>query len=100
MAKKLFIVLLLFILGFFIISQENIKIILSGIAIFLIGMHFMEDGFKQFSGGILEEILEKFTSNKYKSLLTGFISTSIVQSSSLISVIIISFLSVGLISLT
>ncbi|GGD37395.1 hypothetical protein GCM10012288_09420 [Malaciobacter pacificus] len=100
MAKKLFIILLLLILGFFVISQENIKIILSGIAIFLIGMHFMEDGFKQFSGGTLEEVLERFTSNKYKSLLTGFISTSIVQSSSLISVIIISFLSVGLISLT
>ncbi len=100
MAKKLIIVLLLLLLGFFVISQENVKIILSGIAIFLIGMHFMEDGFKQFSGGKLEEILEKFTSNKYKSLLTGFISTSVVQSSSLISVIIISFLSVGLISLT
>jgi len=97
--KKLLIILILVITAFYVISQENIKIILSGIAIFLIGMHFMEDGFKLFSGGTLEKILEKFTKNKYKSLLTGFITTSIVQSSSLISVIVISFLSVEIISL-
>ena len=76
------------------VTQENMKIIFAGIAIFLIGMHFMEDGFKLFSGGTLEKILEKFTNTKFKSLITGFVTTSIVQSSSLISVIVISFLSV------
>ena len=100
MVKKLLIIILLIITAFYVISQENVKIILAGIAIFLIGMHFMEDGFKLFSGGTLETILEKFTKNKYTSVLTGFITTSIVQSSSLISVIVISFLSVELISLT
>lgn len=99
MIKKLLIILLLFITAFYVISQENIKIILTGIAIFLIGMNFMEDGFKLFSGGTLEKVLEKFTNNKYKAAVTGFISTSIVQSSSLISVIVISFLSVELITL-
>lgn len=99
MVKKLLIILFLVILAFYVISQENVKIILSGIAIFLIGMFFMEDGFKLFSGGTLEKVLEKFTNNKYKALLTGFVTTSIVQSSSLISVIVISFLSVELISL-
>ncbi|WP_072680648.1 Na/Pi cotransporter family protein [Arcobacter sp. LA11] len=100
MAKKILIILLLIITAFYVISQENIKIILSGIAIFLIGMHFMEDGFKLFSGGTLETVLEKFTKNLYTSVFTGFLTTSIVQSSSLISVIVISFLSVELISLT
>lgn len=100
MIKRILIIALLLITGFYVISQENIKIILAGIAIFLIGMHFMEDGFKLFSGGTLEKILEKFTKNKYISVFTGFITTSIVQSSSLISVIVISFLSVELISLT
>ncbi len=99
MFKKILIIILLIITAFYVISQENVKIILAGIAIFLIGMHFMEDGFKLFSGGVLEKILEKFTSNKYKSVLTGFITTSIIQSSSLTSVIVISFLSVKLISL-
>lgn len=100
MVKKLLIIILLIITAFYVISQENVKIILAGIAIFLIGMHFMEDGFKLFSGGTLEKVLEKFTINKYTSIFTGFITTSIVQSSSLISVIVISFLSVELISLT
>ncbi len=60
----------------------------------------MENGFKLFSGGLLEKVLEKFTSTSLKSVITGFISTSIVQSSSLISVIVISFLTVEIISLT
>jgi len=99
MIKKFLIIATLLILAFFVISNENFKIIASGIAIFLIGMHFMEDGFKLFSGGTLEKVLEKFTNTAFKSLITGFITTSIVQSSSLISVIVISFLSVELISL-
>ncbi|XPV70164.1 MAG: Na/Pi cotransporter family protein [Halarcobacter sp.] len=99
MLKKILIILSLLVLAFFVVTQENIKIIFSGIAIFLIGMHFMEDGFKLFSGGTLEKILEKFTNTGFKSLVTGFITTSIVQSSSLVSVIVISFLSVELISL-
>ncbi|MCP4969993.1 MAG: Na/Pi cotransporter family protein [Arcobacter sp.] len=100
MIKKLLIILLFIITAFIVISEENIKIILAGIAIFLIGMNFMEDGFKIFSQGKLESILEKLTKNKFRSILTGFFSTTMVQSSSLISVIVISFLSVELISLT
>lgn len=99
MFKKLFIPMILLLLAYLIISNENIKIISTGIAIFMIGMYFMENGFKLFSGGTLERVLERFTSTNFKSLLTGFITTSIVQSSSLISVIVISFLSVELISL-
>ncbi len=99
MIKKMLIILSLIIIGFFVISEENIKIIFSGIAIFLIGMYFMENGFKLFSGGTLEKVLEKFTNTNMKSLITGFITTTIVQSSSLISIIVISFLSVELISL-
>ncbi|WP_375723911.1 Na/Pi symporter [Arcobacter sp. KX21116] len=100
MIKKLLIPIILLFLAYFIISSENIKTISAGIAIFIIGMYFMENGFKLFSGGILEKVLEKFTSTSLKSVITGFISTSIVQSSSLISVIVISFLTVEIISLT
>ncbi len=99
MFKKLLIPLILFFVGYFVITNENIKIIFTGVAIFIIGMFFMENGFKLFSGGTLEKVLRKFTKNRFTSILTGFITTSIVQSSSLISVIVISFLSVELISL-
>ncbi|MDH3633923.1 MAG: Na/Pi cotransporter family protein [Gammaproteobacteria bacterium] len=82
------------------VSNDDAKTIIAGIAIFLIGMHYMEDGFKLFSGGALENILEKFTSTTLKAIGTGFLATAVVQSSSLVSVIIISFLSAELIGLT
>lgn len=100
MIKKVLLLLLILTFGYFTISQENIKIIFAGIAIFLIGMYFMENGFKLFSGGVLEKILQRFTNTLMKSITTGFLATSVVQSSSLISVIVISFLSVELLTLT
>lgn len=100
MFKNFLIPISLIFLSFILISNEDAKVIIAGIAIFLIGMIFMEEGFKLFSGGILERILKKSTNNIPKSIFTGFLSTSIVQSSSLISIIVISFLSAGLISLS
>ena len=81
-------------------TYPDISTILGGIALFLMGMEYMESGFKAFSGGVLEKVLEKFTNNTPKAIATGFFSTAIVQSSSLISIIVISFLSAGLITLT
>lgn len=80
-------------------SYPDISTILGGIALFLIGMEYMEGGFKAFSGGTLEKILKKFTNNTPKAITTGFFATAIVQSSSLISIIVISFLSAELITL-
>jgi phosphate:Na+ symporter len=59
----------------------------------------LEDGFKLFSGGFLERVLEKATGSVAKSVGFGILTTTIMQSSSLVSVIAISFLSAGLISL-
>ena len=100
MLRKILYPLILCILAYILYINNDAKVIITGIAIFLIGMIFMEDGFKLFSGGILEKILSKATNNIPKAIFTGFLSTSVIQSSSLISVIIISFLSAGLISLS
>lgn len=86
-------------LAYLLISSNDAKIIIAGITIFLIGMVFMEDGFKLFSGGMLERVLEKSTSTVPKAIGTGFVATAIVQSSSLLTIIVISFLSAELISL-
>lgn len=99
MLKKVLYPLVLLALAYVLFSSNDAKIIISGIAIFLIGMVFMEDGFKLFSGGILEKVLENSTNSVPKAIGTGFLATSIIQSSSLISIIIISFLSAELISL-
>lgn len=73
--------------------------IAAGVAIFLFGMLMLEDGFKLFSGGALERILERATGSTPRAISFGIISTTLLQSSSLVSVITISFLSAGLISL-
>lgn len=100
MLRRIIPPLLFLAFAWFVVSNNDAKTIIAGIAIFLIGMHYMENGFKLFSGGMLETMLEKFTSTTPKAIGTGFIATAVVQSSSLVSVIIISFLSAELIGLT
>jgi len=98
--KNILLPLILGVLSYGFWISPNFKDIAAGIAIFLFGMLFLEEGFKKFSGGILETVLQKSTDNLYKSLSFGVITTSIMQSSSLVSVLSISFLGAGLISLT
>jgi phosphate:Na+ symporter len=100
MIKKTIYPLFILFLGFIILSSHDAKIIIAGISIFLIGMFFMEDGFKLFSGGMLEKNLKKFTDSVPKAIGSGFLATAIAQSSSLTTIIIISFLSAELISLS
>ncbi len=100
MLKRMIVPLLFLSFAWFVISNDDAKTIIAGIAIFLIGMHYMENGFKLFSGGPLENALKKFTSTTPKAIGTGFLATAVVQSSSLVSVIIISFLSAEMIGLT
>ncbi len=73
--------------------------IAAGVAIFLFGMIMLEDGFRLFGGGTLERLLERATGSTPKSILFGIFSTTVLQSSSLVSVITIGFLSAGLIPL-
>ena len=79
--------------------SPNFKEIAAGVAIFLFGMIFLEDGFRAFTGGILEKLLARTTDKLWKSISFGVVTTTIMQSSSLVSVITISFLSAGLIGL-
>lgn len=79
--------------------SSDVQEIAAGVAIFLFGMLMLEDGFKLFSGGALERLLERATGSTPRAISFGIISTTLLQSSSLVSVITISFLSAGLISL-
>lgn len=79
--------------------EPQVQEIAAGVAIFLFGMLMLEDGFKLFGGGLLERTLARATKSVPRSLFFGIVSTTILQSSSLVSVITISFLSAGLISL-
>lgn len=90
-------ILLVLTYGFWV--SPDFKEISAGVAIFLFGMLALEEGFKAFTGGLLERLLRKTTSSLWKSLTFGVVSTTLMQSSSLVSVITISFLSAGLIGL-
>ena len=90
-------IIILLISGFWV--STNFQQIAAGVAIFLFGMLMLEDGFKLFSGGLLEKALARATRSLPRSLLFGIVSTTLMQSSSLVSVITISFLSAGLITL-
>ena len=73
--------------------------IAAGVAIFLFGMLMLEDGFKLLGGGTLESLLERATYSTPRAISFGVVATTLLQSSSLVSIITISFLSAGLISL-
>lgn len=99
MFKKIISMPILLLLGYGLLTNNDFKAIASGVAIFIVGMIFMEDGFKLFTGGMLEKILKKTTDTVIKAIFSGFVSTAIIQSSSLVSVIAISFLSAELMTL-
>lgn len=87
------------ILGVVLFLNPNFKTIAAGVSILLFGMITLEEGFKVFTKGPLKKLLRKATDNLFKSLGLGAIVTALIQSSSLVSVITISFISAGLITL-
>ncbi|WP_044101823.1 Na/Pi cotransporter family protein [Neolewinella persica] len=99
MIKKAFFPVLLLLLGWALFISPTVKEVAAGVAILLFGMIMLEEGFNAFVQGPLQKLLRRVTDKLYKSLGLGFITTAFLQSSSLISVITISFLSAGLIEL-
>ncbi|MEJ1471345.1 MAG: Na/Pi symporter [Candidatus Sedimenticola sp. (ex Thyasira tokunagai)] len=99
MLRKIILPTMLFILAYGFWISPDFKEISAGVAIFLFGMFSLEEGFRAFTGGTLEKILRKSTDRMWKSLSFGFTAATVMQSSSLVSVITISFLSAGLIGL-
>ena len=71
----------------------------AGLAVFLFGMQCLEEGLKQLAGGKLEQILARSTATPFKGLLFGVGGTLLLQSSTLVSLLTIAFISTGLITL-
>lgn len=78
--------------------SKSFMTIAFGICIFLYAISVLEKSFASFT--IIENFLKKTTDKRYKSFSFGFITTCLMQSSGLVSILAISFLSAGLISLT
>lgn len=73
--------------------------VVGGLAIFLYGMKIMSEGLQAATGEGLKNILWKATNNRFKGVLTGFGITAVIQSSSATTVMLVSFVSAGLITL-
>lgn len=70
-----------------------------GLALFLYGMEQMTDGLKTVAGKKMKKLLLRITSNRFKGALTGAFVTSVIQSSSVTTVIVVGFISAGLLQL-
>lgn len=73
---------------------------LGGLALFLFGMETMGHGLRKLSGGRLEGILERLTSNRFKALLLGAGITAVIQSSSATTVMVVGFVNSGIMKLS
>lgn len=80
----------------------NLEIMLSmagGLGLFLYGMRAMSDSIEKVAGARLRQILEQLTTNRFTGILVGIIFTAIIQSSSACTVMVVSFVNSGLMSL-
>lgn len=77
----------------------DVLTMIGGLALFLYGMHAMGEGLSKLSGGKLESILEKLTSNRLMGVLLGAGVTAIIQSSSATTVMVVGFVNSGIMKL-
>lgn len=78
----------------------NILTMIGGLALFLYGMNAMGSGLEKLSGGKLEKLLEKLTSNPLKAVLLGTGITAVIQSSSATTVMVVGFVNSGIMKLS
>lgn len=99
MLKKIFFPAVLLVLAYTLWVSSDFTGIAAGVALFMFGMLCLEEGFKAFTGGTLETLLRKSTDRLWKSVVFGITSTTLMQSSSLVSLITVSFVSAEMITL-
>lgn len=73
--------------------------LIGALGFFIYGMKVMSEGVQKVAGSKMRSILSSMTSNRFKGVFTGFLLTSLVQSSSATTVLVVSFVNAGLLSL-
>ena len=74
--------------------------LIGSLALFLYGMKIMSEGLQKFAGDSLRRILTAMTTNRVTGMLTGVLITALIQSSSATTVMVVSFVNAGLLTLT
>jgi phosphate:Na+ symporter len=81
------------------LSYKDIGILLGGLSLFLYGILEMSSGLEKAAGSRLRSIFEKISASPWRGLVLGTIITSIIQSSSAMTVLVVGFVNAGLLSL-
>ncbi len=74
--------------------------LLGGLALFLFGMEQMADALKAVAGERMRQILARLTTNRVTGALTGALVTAVIQSSSVTTVLVVGFITAGLLSMS
>src|SRR5690242_9293896 len=72
---------------------------LAGIAIFLLGMNFLEEGITHLAGRSFKVFLKNQTKNNLKAIVGGAIVTGVLQSSSVVNLLVLAFVGTGVIKM-
>lgn len=78
----------------------NLLSLFGSLALFLFGMKTMSEGLEKFAGDRLRAILAAMTKNRVMGVVTGIVITAMIQSSSATTVMVVSFVNAGLMTLT
>lgn len=79
--------------------QEMLFNIIGGLGIFLLGMRFMSDGLQNVAGPSLRKIISTLTYNRFFGVLVGLVVTTIIQSSSVTTVMVVGFVNSSIMTL-
>ena len=73
--------------------------LIGALGMFLYGMKIMSEGLQKAAGDRMQKILSSMTNNRFMGVLTGMLITALIQSSSATTVMVVSFVNAGLLSL-
>ena len=77
----------------------NLLSLVGSLGLFLYGMKIMSEGLQKFAGDRLRNILAAMTKNRVMGVFTGILITALIQSSSATTVMVVSFVNAGLMTL-
>lgn len=80
-------------------STTDIWMLIAGLGFFLYGMYHLEDSMKQMEGRSFKLFLQKNTKHQFRAILSGTFVTAILQSSSIVNLMVLSFVGAGILSM-
>ncbi|ADH84909.1 Na/Pi cotransporter family protein [Desulfurivibrio alkaliphilus] len=82
-----------------ILEQLDIWRLLAGLGIFLFGMYMLEESIRLLAGRAFKSLIRRYTGTRLRGIVAGAVSTSILQSSSAVSLMVLAFTGAGLMTL-